>query len=184
MQTFRIFLQSYVIGLGAKIRALDIQAPGDGIVLDLAAIGQKTLITAAQELMRIVPKTPPDRVIAQLPPNKIDQMYRHQPVEILFPGAHSGSDLRLKGKITGISAGTLADLRTGAPYFRAEIMFLKSELDQLDPNTALIPDMPVDVYIKTGVNLRGIIWQSHFWDSFRGHCGKVDFGVFSSLNPG
>jgi len=131
------------------IRKLDILAPADGFVLDLVSIGPNSVVKPAQVLMQIVPMSLPDRIVARVAPNQVDKLYLQQPVGIRFSTADDGRTPRLLGKVATISAGTLTDPRTGAPYFRIEIVYSAGEFARLGHAPEIFPDMPVDVFIKT-----------------------------------
>lgn len=100
--------------------------------------------------MQIVPARRASRIIAQVAPAKIDQLHLAQLVDIRLYAAKSPRTPHLVGQITGISATTLTDARTGEPYYRVDISYSPSNFAALRPQPKAFPDMPVQIYIKTG----------------------------------
>ena len=53
------------------------------------------------------------------------------------------------GTLANVSADAVTDQTTGVPYYRAEVTISPEELARLG-DAALVPGMPVEVFIQTG----------------------------------
>ena len=58
--------------------------------------------------------------------------------------------VRARGhEVVGVSADAVTDQATGVPYYRAEVTIAQDQLSRLG-GAALVPGMPVEVFIQTG----------------------------------
>jgi HlyD family secretion protein len=134
--------------LAERIARLDILAPVAGIVLGLQVTTPRAVLRAAEPVLYLIPQDRPLVIAAQIPTIHIDQVRPGQPAVMVFSAFSSRTTPELMGRVAVVSADALTDERTGATYYRAEIVPDPGEIEKLTGLT-LIPGMPVDAYIRT-----------------------------------
>lgn len=132
-----------------EIARLEIRAPVAGLVHALAVTTPRSVIRAADPLLYIVPQDRPFVIAARVAPINIDEVAIGQPVTLRFAAFDSRTTPELFGQIARISADALTDDRSQTSYYRAEVMLDAGETAKLG-GLALIPGMPVEVFIRTG----------------------------------
>ncbi|RMC34340.1 HlyD family type I secretion periplasmic adaptor subunit [Paracoccus alkanivorans] len=132
-----------------QISRLELRAPAGGIVYDLKVTTPRSVIRAADPLMYIVPQDRPLVIGARVATINVDEVQPGQPVVLRFAAFSSRTTPEIDGKLLRVSADALIDEATRAPYYRAEVTIPPEELEKLG-DLALIPGMPVEVYIQTG----------------------------------
>jgi HlyD family secretion protein len=132
-----------------RIDRLDIRAPVAGIVLGLQLTTPRAVLRPADPLLYIIPQDRPLVVAARIAPIHIDAVAVGQPAELVFPAFSTRDTPHLEGRVTQVSADTLHDPETGAPYFVATLELEADEAARLGDRT-LLPGMPVEVFLKTG----------------------------------
>lgn len=135
--------------LTEQISRLELRAPAAGIVYDLKVTTPRSVIRAADPLMYIVPQDRPLVIGARIATINVDEVQPGQPVALRFAAFSSRTTPEIDGELLRVSADALIDEATRAPYYRAEVTIPPEELDKLG-DLALIPGMPVEVYIQTG----------------------------------
>ncbi|WCR12441.1 HlyD family type I secretion periplasmic adaptor subunit [Paracoccus stylophorae] len=128
---------------------LDIRAPVAGIVYDLQVTTPRSVIRPAEPLMYLIPQDRPLVIGARLATINVDEVRPGQPVVLRFSSFSSRTTPEIDGRLERISADALMDEATRTPYYRAEVTIPAEEREKLG-NLALIPGMPVEVYIQTG----------------------------------
>lgn len=131
-----------------RLSRLEVRSPASGLVLGLQVTTPQAVIRSADTLMFIVPQDRPLLVAARVPVTHVDEVHSGQAVRLVFSSLPSRSTPEIMGKVTFVSADALADNRTGMSYFRAEVA-IDAESMQALGNAALVPGMPVDVFIRT-----------------------------------
>jgi HlyD family secretion protein len=131
-----------------RIARLDILAPVSGVVLGLAVTTPRAVLRPADPVMFLIPQDRPLVIAAQVPPIHIDQVRPGQPAVLVFSAFSMTTTPELMGRVTVVSADALADQRTGATWYRAEIVPDPGEMEKLSGLT-LIPGMPVEAFIRT-----------------------------------
>jgi HlyD family secretion protein len=132
-----------------QIDRLDIRAPVAGIVHALQVTTPRSVIRAADPVLYIVPQDRPLVIAAQVSPIHVDEVAVGQEVALRFAAFDSRTTPELFGQVRQISADALTDEASQASYYRAEIVLDAGELAKLD-GRAIIPGMPVEVFIRTG----------------------------------
>lgn len=135
--------------LTEQIARLEIRAPVSGIVQELQVTTPRAVIRAADPILYIIPQDRPLVVTARIATINIDEVHPGQEVVLRFSAFSSRTTPEIDGILTRISPDTLMDQATKASYYRGEIMIPPEQLAKLD-NLALVPGMPVEVYIQTG----------------------------------
>lgn len=136
-------------GLAEQISRLELKAPTAGIVYDLKVTTPQSVIRPADPLLYIIPQDRPLVVSARIATINVDELQIGQPVNLRFSAFSSRTTPEIKGELSRISADALIDEATKAPYYRAEVTIPLVELEKLG-DLALVPGMPVEVYVQTG----------------------------------
>jgi len=144
-----------------QTRRLDIVAPADGVVINLAYVTVGGVVPAGATILSIVPTN--DRVVvqAQISPADIDTVHAGQPVHIRFSTVGAKRVPVLQGTLEYISADRLtmeqrpgyatAAMPTLVPnaFYTGRVTINRDELDKLQ-DTKLHTGMPVEVLINRG----------------------------------
>lgn len=134
--------------LSEQIARLEIVAPVSGIVLGLQVTTPRAVLRAADPVMHLIPQDRPLVIAVSVPPIHIDQVRVGQAATLVFPAFSTGTTPKLEGLVSAVSADALADERTGATYYRAEIALAAGQEAALAGLT-LLPGMPVQAFLRT-----------------------------------
>lgn len=132
-----------------QISRLEIRAPVSGLVYDMQITTPRSVIRSAEPLLYIIPQDRPLVIGARIQTINIDEVLIGQPVVLRFSAFSSRTTPEIDGRLDRVSADALMDEATRAPYYRAEVSIPPEEIEKLG-NLALVPGMPVEVYIQTG----------------------------------
>ncbi|MGY3614272.1 HlyD family type I secretion periplasmic adaptor subunit [Bradyrhizobium sp. USDA 10063] len=131
-----------------QLSRTDIRAPQDGIVQQLTVHTAGEVVSTAEPIMLIVPQSDELKAEVRVAPQYIDQLTVGQPASIRFSAFDQRTTPELDGVLTRISADTINDPKTGAPYYLARVSISDKELGRLG-GLKLVPGMPIDVFIRT-----------------------------------
>jgi HlyD family secretion protein len=131
-----------------QLKRIDIRAPQDGYVLQLAVHTVGGVITAGDVIMQIVPQADDLAVEAKVPPQEIDQLHIGQPAGLRFSAFNQRTTPEINGTVDRISADISSDQRTGQNYYTVRVALPKAELAKLG-EARLVPGMPVEMFAKT-----------------------------------
>ncbi|TJZ86586.1 HlyD family type I secretion periplasmic adaptor subunit [Paracoccus hibiscisoli] len=135
--------------LTEQLDRLEIRAPVSGIVYNMQVTTPRSVIRPADPLLYIIPQDRPLVIGARVATINIDEIQLGQPVVLRFSAFSSRNTPEIDGRLDRISADALMDEATRTPYYRAEVSIPPDQLDKLG-GLALVPGMPVEVYIQTG----------------------------------
>lgn len=135
--------------LTEQINRLDIRGPVGGVVYDMQVTTPRSVIRPADPLLYIIPQDRPLVIGARIATINVDEVQIGQPVVLRFSAFSSRTTPEIDGQISRVSADALTDEQTGATYYRAEVVIPAEQLEKLG-DLALVPGMPVEVYIQTG----------------------------------
>lgn len=135
--------------LTEQIGRLEIRAPVAGIVYNMQVTTPRSVIRPADPLLHIIPQDRPLVITARIATINIDEIQLGQPVALRFSAFSSRTSAEIEGSVSRISADVLIDEATRTPYYRVEVSIMPDEL-QKRPDLALVPGMPVEVYVQTG----------------------------------
>ncbi|WP_410217679.1 HlyD family type I secretion periplasmic adaptor subunit [Paracoccus sp. (in: a-proteobacteria)] len=135
--------------LAEQIDRLEIRAPVSGLVYNMQVTTPRSVIRPADPLLYIIPQDRPLVIGARVATINIDEVQPGQPVVLRFSAFSSRTTPEIDGVLARLSADALIDEATRAPYYRAEVTIPAIELEKLG-TLALVPGMPVEVYIQTG----------------------------------
>jgi HlyD family secretion protein len=131
-----------------QLKRIDIRAPQDGYVLQLAVHTVGGVINAGELIMLIVPQADDLSVEAKVPPQEIDQLRIGQPTGLRFSAFNQGTTPEISGTVSHISADISADQRTGQNFYTVRVAIAKEEIAKLG-DVRLVPGMPVEMFAKT-----------------------------------
>ncbi len=130
-----------------RLSRLELRAPRDGIVIDMAVHALRSVVRPAEPIVHVVPTDSSLLVEARVSPAHVDDIYPGQPANLRFSAFNARTTPQIGGIVHHVSADALAD-ETGASFY-----LVKLEINQADvPNLGdqlLVPGMPVDVFLRT-----------------------------------
>ncbi|AOF88530.1 HlyD family type I secretion periplasmic adaptor subunit [Sinorhizobium sp. RAC02] len=127
---------------------MDITAPMSGVVLGLQVHALRSVIRPADPLLYIIPQEQNLVISTQISPTQIDQVHVGQVAHIRFGAFDHRNTPEIFGHVTKVAADVLADQRTGATYYKAEIKPDAGEMIKLG-DKHVMPGMPVETFIQT-----------------------------------
>ena len=129
-----------------------IKAPIDGRVMDLKVTTVGGFVAPGEHLMDVVPDNARLVVEARLQPKDADGLHPGMAVELKFPSIHDRQLRKTKAVLTRLSADTLRDEKTGAPYYMAEATLTPDALRTLQTAESgqfvLKPGLPAQLLIS------------------------------------
>lgn len=131
-----------------QLKRVDIRAPQTGRVHQLSVHTIGRVISPGEVLMLIVPDTDRLSVEARIPPDRIDQLFPHQPVFLRFSAFDQRSTPELGGEVSWISPDISEDSNTGMSYYTLRVTVSEAELKRLGA-LQVVPGMPVEVFVQT-----------------------------------
>lgn len=141
-------LEEQKIAAEDQLRRVDIIAPLDGFVHNLAVTTIGGVLGPRDVAMSIVPKDDLLVVEAQVQPINIDQISPEQNARIRLPSFDQRTTPELSAKVETISADLLRDEATGVQYYKVRLKIPEAELNKLQ-GKSLVPGMPVETFIQT-----------------------------------
>jgi HlyD family secretion protein len=131
-----------------RLKRVDIRAPQDGKVHQLAVHTVGGVIQPGEPIMLIVPSSDALSVEARVAPQDIDQVYLEQPAELRFTTFNQRTTPEVNGEVSRISADISQDQKTGVAYYTIRIKVTDTEVARLG-NVKLVPGMPVETFLQT-----------------------------------
>lgn len=136
------------IAAADQLRRVDIRAPQDGIVHQLAVFTVGGVINPGEQIMLIVPQDDKLLVEAKIAPQDIDQVRVGMQARLRFSAFSQQTTPQIVGEVVSISPDLTRDQITGDIYFTARISMPDAERAKLGTNK-LQPGIPVEVHITT-----------------------------------
>lgn len=131
-----------------QLRRIDIRAPYDGTVLQLAVHTIGGVVTAGEPLMLVVPAADDLIVEAKVLPQNIEQLRAGQEAALRFSALNSRTTPEIVGTVRVVGADATPDQKTGQSYFSVRIAFSAEQTRRLG-EVKLVPGMPVEAFIRT-----------------------------------
>ncbi len=131
-----------------ELNRVEIRAPQDGTVHELAFHTVRGVVTAGQPIMSLVPEADVLIVEARVRPQDIDQISIGQHADLRLAAFNQRSTPEIGGEVTRVSADVVQDARSGATYYLVRIALDGTDLARLG-GLKLIPGMPVEVFVAT-----------------------------------
>jgi HlyD family secretion protein len=132
-----------------QLKRIDIRAPQDGTVFQLAVHTVGGVITAGDPIMLIVPEADNLSVEVRVNPQDIDRLQLKQKAIVRFTAFNVRTTPEIEGTVTRISADTSTDQRTGQSYYTIRIATAADQVERLG-DVKLLPGMPVEAFVQTG----------------------------------
>lgn len=132
-----------------QLMRVDIRAPQDGRVHQLAVHTVGGVIGPAETLMLIVPGGDMLTVEARIAPHEIDQVRVGQTALVRLSMLNQRTTPEINGEVDRISPDITQDQKAGTSYYTVRIMLPERELARLS-GFKLVPGMPVEAFIQTG----------------------------------
>ncbi|MEH2611542.1 HlyD family type I secretion periplasmic adaptor subunit [Bradyrhizobium sp. AZCC 1693] len=132
-----------------QLKRIDIRAPQDGTVHQLALHTVGGVISAGEQIMLIVPTHDALVVEVRIPPHEIDRVSVGQPVLLRFTAFNQRTTPQLNGAVSNVSADVAVDQKSGVSFYVVRIAVPEVELARLG-DLRLIAGMPVEAFIQTG----------------------------------
>jgi len=132
-----------------QLKRVDLLAPQDGIVHEVAVHTVGGVISPGETVMQIVPVNDSLVVDARVQPADIDQLHLGQKAVLRFSAFNQRTTPEIAGEVRTIAANLSTNPQTGEAWYTARIQIRKPELDRLG-SLALHAGMPVEAFIQTG----------------------------------
>ena len=132
----------------AQLDRIEIRAPEDGIVHELAVNTRGAVIAPGATILELIPLAGDTSFELRIAPHEIDRVWTGQRAQVVFAAFDPQSTPRIFGEVTQISAAALTDPRSGANFFRATLAIPEEELARLGAVT-IVPGMPVEAFLET-----------------------------------
>jgi HlyD family secretion protein len=132
-----------------QLRRIDLSAPQDGVVHELAVHTVGGVISPGDAIMLIVPDRDKLALEAQISPQDIDQVRLGQPAVLRLSALNQRTTPELNGMVSRVAADLTQDQRTGLSHYLVRITIAPEELAHLG-KLALVPGMPAEAFIRTG----------------------------------
>ena len=131
-----------------QLKRIDLRAPQDGVVHQLAVHTVGGVVSASDPIMLIVPEADALSVEAKVSPQDIDQLRLGQAAGLRFSAFNQRTTPEISGAISRISADVSTDQRSGQSFYTVRITLPAEEIARLG-NVKLVPGMPVEAFMKT-----------------------------------
>jgi HlyD family secretion protein len=131
-----------------QLRRIDIRAPQDGIVHELAVHTVGGVIGAGETIMQIVPRADALVIEAQVAPQDVDQIAVGGKVGIRVMAGNRRTTPVLDATVIRVSPDLLHEAQTGRPYFLVRMKFSPDTAGGLG-ELKLLPGMQVEAYVAT-----------------------------------
>jgi HlyD family secretion protein len=132
-----------------QLKRVDIRAPQDGFVHQLAVHTVGGVINAGEPILLIVPQADTLVVEARIAPQDIDQVRPGQQVALRFSAFSQQTTPEILGALSRVSADLTRETQTNVSFYTARVTIPEEELKKLE-GKALLPGMPVEAFIRTG----------------------------------
>lgn len=166
-------LEPKLAAVRQQIARTVVRAPATGRVVGLAVFTVGGVVAPGQKLMDIVPDRQPLVIEARVKPSDVSDLKIGQRTEIRVSAFHDRGLPLLHGVVSKLSADSVNDEKTGAPFFRIEVTVPPQDLQVIrrarGDAPGLKPGLPVEVVIplrrRTALDylvepLRQMLWRS------------------------
>jgi HlyD family secretion protein len=132
-----------------QIARIDIRAPQDGVVHQLAVHTVGGVVGQGEPLMLIVPRADTLKAEARIAPQEVDQVRIGQKAVLRLSAFNQQTTPELNGEVAMVSADISQDQKTGESFYTVKIALPEYEIARLG-GLKLVPGMPVESFIQTG----------------------------------
>lgn len=131
-----------------QLARIDVRAPQDGFVHQLAVHTVGGVVRAGDTMMEIVPLGDKLVVEAKIAPQDVNDVFAGQPAALRFAGLNQRTAPEIEGSVSRVSADIAQDVRSGAPYYMINIAVAPAQFARLE-GVRPVPGMPVEAFVKT-----------------------------------
>lgn len=131
-----------------QLKRIEIKAPQDGVVHQLAVHTVGGVVQGGETLMLIVPVSDELTVEAHVAPQDIDQITAGQSAVLRLSAFNQATTPELNGRLITVAADLTTDEKTGISFYTARVSLPRGEIAKLK-GLALAPGMPADVFFPT-----------------------------------
>ena len=159
-------LEEQVQAAADVLARTEVKAPESGVVTDLRVHTPGGVVSAGEALLDLVPDA--DRLVveAQVRPEDIDRVHEGLPAQVRLLPYKQRRTPPLDATVIYVSADRLVDKHTNLPYYAAKLRVDEAALAALGGDVKMVPGMPSEAMIKTGVSTVAIYALSPILDSF------------------
>jgi protease secretion system membrane fusion protein len=130
---------------------VDVKAPVDGTVVNLAVFTQGGVVGSGAKLMDIVPSGDPLIVEGMLPVNMIDKVHAGLKTELMFVAFNTNKTPHIEGEIEQVAADRTVDEKSGQAFYKVRAKVTPKGAKQIaEHHLNIVPGMPVELFVKTG----------------------------------
>ena len=160
-----------------QLARVQVRAPAAGMVTGLSVFTVGGVVAPGQKLMDIIPQNAPMIIQAQVSPNDAADLHSGERTEVKLTAFHQRDMPIIHGTITGVSADSFADEKSGRSYFTMEVTVPSAELAGIKRRDGapleLKPGLPVSVVVplrrRTALQYLLEPLTDAAWRSFREH---------------
>jgi protease secretion system membrane fusion protein len=142
-------LEQQLRSAGFDLQHSQIDAPADGIAVNLGVHTEGAVVRPGETLLEIVPQGIRLEVEGHLPVNLIDKVGGNLPVDILFTAFNQSRTPRVPGEVSLISADQMLDEKSGVPYYVLRSSVSDVAMEKLN-GLVIKPGMPAQMFVRTG----------------------------------
>nr|WP_246748579.1 HlyD family type I secretion periplasmic adaptor subunit [Rhizobium setariae] len=128
---------------------IEVKAPMEGKVFNLAVRTVRGVVRAAEPIMEIVPDQVKLVISVQVSPAQIDQVHEGQDAVIRFEAFDRRHTPDLRGTVKRVSADIITNERSGQSFFQVTLALKPGEEKYLGTTAEIKPGMPVEAFIQT-----------------------------------
>lgn len=132
-----------------QLKRVDIRAPIEGMVHEMAVHTIGGVVSPSETLMMVVPAGDLLSIEVRVAPNDIDQVRLGQRTRLRFTAFNQRTTPEVPGVVTRVAADLTREAQTNNMYFVVRITADAEGLRKLE-NARLVPGMPVEAFIETG----------------------------------
>ena len=141
-------LSERLVAARDQVAKLDLRSPQDGIVYQLGVHAAGAVVAPGETVLQIVPADDVLVVEAHIAPGDVDRLHPGSEADLRFTSLGARTTPEFRGRLLSISPDIVWDERTGVGFFVARVALPAEAAASLGP--ALVPGMPVEVFIATG----------------------------------
>lgn len=132
-----------------QLKRVDLRAPQDGVVHQLAVHTVGGLVTPSEPAMLIVPTADELAVEVKIQPQDIDNVRLGQRAMLRFSAFNQRTTPEIEGTVSRVSADVTQDTKTGLSYYVARLSVANAQRARLG-GVKLVPGMPVEAFLQIG----------------------------------
>jgi len=134
-----------------ELSNVEVKAPADGTVVNLAVFTPGGVVPAGFKMMDIVPSDDPLVVEGQLPVNLIDRVHAGLKTDLIFSAFNANRTPHIEGVVEQVAADRTVDERTGNAYYKVRVKVTPKGARMVSEHKLDIRSgMPVELFVKTG----------------------------------